>query len=120
MLTLQGGDLWRCEVPDAEWPRDKRARAAIMKDYEGEWRDRRQEIVFIGQKMRSGGERRLRAALDACLLDDAEFRAWERAMRSRRPQERLDELFEDGFEEWPEEIHGGHDHNHAAGESCPM
>ncbi|KAF3021398.1 hypothetical protein E8E14_001923 [Neopestalotiopsis sp. 37M] len=120
MLTLQGGDLWRCEVPDAEWPRDKRARAAIMKDYEGEWRDRRQEIVFIGQKMRAGGERRLRAALDACLLDDAEFRAWEMAMRSRRPQERLDELFEDGFEEWPEEIHGGHDHNHAAGESCPM
>ncbi|KAK6204183.1 hypothetical protein LQW54_008417 [Pestalotiopsis sp. IQ-011] len=121
MLTISGGDLWRCEVPDAEWPTDKETRAAIMKDYEGEWRDRRQEIVFIGQKMRSGGEGRLRAALDACLLDDAEFRAWSKAMRSgERAQQKLDDLFEDGFEEWPEEVHAGHDHDHADGGSCSM
>lgn len=118
MLTISAGDLWRCEVPEVEWPKDAQTRAAIMKDYEGRWQDRRQEIVFIGQKMRSGGEVRLRSVLDACLLDNKEFCNWEKAMKSKRPQERLDALFEDGFEEWPEDLHTDHDHTHAHGESC--
>lgn len=117
MLTISGGDLWRCEVPEKEWPKDPQTRAAIMKDYDGKWEDRRQEIVFIGQKMRSGGEERLRSALDVCLLNDKEFRAWEKAMKSKSPQERLDKLFEDGFEEWPEEVHTDHDHDHT---SCQL
>lgn len=120
MLTISAGDFWRCEVPETEWPQDLKSRAAIMKDYDGEWEDRRQEIVFIGQKMRSGGEERLQTALDACLLGDKEFQAWEKAMRSERPQEKLDALFEDGFEEWPEEVHMAHDHDHTLGEFCQM
>ncbi|KAI5919282.1 putative cobalamin synthesis protein [Camillea tinctor] len=116
MLTISGGDLWRCEVPESEWPQDAAARKAITRDFSGRWGDRRQEIVFIGQQMRSGGEERLRSALDACLLDDREFRAWEKAMKSKkRAQEKLDALFEDGFEDWPLEVHDhdhGHDHDH--------
>ncbi|KAK6951496.1 hypothetical protein Daesc_008031 [Daldinia eschscholtzii] len=104
-------DLWRCEVPEDEWPKDPETRKAITRDFDGKWGDRRQELVFIGQQMRKGGEERLRRALDACLLNDEEFRSWEEAMESDNVQERLDELFEDGFEDWLETSHEGHDHS---------
>lgn len=114
MLTLSGGDLWRCEMELEDWPQDPRAQDAILRDFEGKWGDRRQEIVFIGQQMRDGGETRLREALDACLLNDAEWKDWERAMKSKKPQRVLDRLFEDGFEDWLPEVHDhdGHDHGH--------
>ncbi|KAI0130445.1 P-loop containing nucleoside triphosphate hydrolase protein [Xylariales sp. AK1849] len=112
MLTISGADVWRCELPEAEWPKNHEERKAIAKDFDGCWGDRRQEVVFIGQQMRMGGEQRLRDALDACLLDDEEFHAWEHAMASKSPQDMLDALFDDGFEEWLEEDHSGHDHNH--------
>ncbi|OTA89149.1 hypothetical protein M434DRAFT_374065 [Hypoxylon sp. CO27-5] len=94
MLTISGQDLWRCEVPEDEWPTNPETRKAITRDFEGKWGDRRQELVFIGQKMRDGGEDRLRKAFDACLLDDEEFRNWEAAMESDDPQK----------------SHKGHDH----------
>lgn len=117
MLTISAGDYWRCEVPQDEWPEDSQARASILRDFEGEWKDRRQEIVFIGQQMKSGGgEARIRQAMDYCLLTDQEMSQWEKAMRLRggeeRIQARLDELFEDGFEDWPDMSHEGHDHAH--------
>ncbi|KAI0904060.1 P-loop containing nucleoside triphosphate hydrolase protein [Ustulina deusta] len=117
MLTLSGGDVWRCEMPESEWPKDPKAKEAIRRDFQGKWGDRRQEIVFIGQQMRDGGETRLRKALDSCLLDDAEFKDWERAMASKKPQKVLDRLFEDGFEDWVIEVHDhddddGHGHGH--------
>ncbi|KAI1346364.1 P-loop containing nucleoside triphosphate hydrolase protein [Xylaria sp. FL0043] len=114
MLTLSGGDLWRCEMDLAHWPQSPEAQAAILRDFQGKWGDRRQEIVFIGQQMRDGGEKRLRKALDACLLNDAEWKDWERAMKSKKPQRVLDRLFEDGFEDWVLEVHDhdGHDHGH--------
>ncbi|KAI1183768.1 hypothetical protein F5B17DRAFT_414895 [Nemania serpens] len=110
MLTVYGGDLWRCELPDSELPKDPKAREVILRDFEGKWGDRRQEIVLIGQQMRSGGETRLRKALDSCLLNDAEFKDWERAMKAKNPQKVLDRLFDDGFEDWLLEDHEGHDH----------
>ncbi|KAL7623590.1 hypothetical protein AAE478_007273, partial [Parahypoxylon ruwenzoriense] len=97
MLTISGEDLWRCEVPESEWPADTETRKAITRDFDGKWGDRRQEIVFIGQHMREGVEERLRNALDACLLNDDKF-------------QKLAELFEDGFENWIEMSHEGHDH----------
>ncbi|KAI1819222.1 P-loop containing nucleoside triphosphate hydrolase protein [Xylaria intraflava] len=111
MLTISGGDVWRCEMPESEWPQDPRAKEAIRRDFQGKWGDRRQEIVFIGQQMRQGGEARIRRALDSCLLDDAEFKDWERAMKAKKPQKILDRLFEDGFEDWLVEDHD-HDHDH--------
>ncbi|KAI1765189.1 putative cobalamin synthesis protein [Hypoxylon sp. FL1150] len=110
MLTISGQDLWRCEIPEDEWPSDPETRKAITRDFDGRWGDRRQELVFIGQQMRKGGEERLRKALDACLLNDDEFRQWEDAMESDDFRERLDDLFEDGFEDWIETSHEGHDH----------
>ncbi|KAI0880650.1 putative cobalamin synthesis protein [Annulohypoxylon maeteangense] len=110
MLTISGQDLWRCEIPQDEWPTDPETRKAITRDFDGKWGDRRQELVFIGQQMRNGGEERLRKALDVCLLNDEEFHNWEVAMESFDVQEKLDELFEDGFEDWVEIDHEGHDH----------
>ncbi|KAJ3579177.1 hypothetical protein NPX13_g1397 [Xylaria arbuscula] len=114
MLTLSGGDVWRCEMDESEWPQNPKAKEAIRRDFEGKWGDRRQEIVFIGQQMRQGGEERLRKALDSCLLTKAEFKDWERAMAAKNPQKVLDRLFEDGFEDWLIEVHDhgdGHDHS---------
>ncbi|KAJ2997182.1 hypothetical protein NUW58_g725 [Xylaria curta] len=116
MLTISGGDVWRCEMPESEWPQDPKAKMAIKRDFEGKWGDRRQEIVFIGQQMRNGGEARLRKALDSCLLSDKEFKEWERAMASKNPQRILDRLYNDGFEDWLVEVHDhdhDHDHSHA-------
>ncbi|KAI0109276.1 cobW-domain-containing protein [Hypoxylon sp. NC0597] len=110
MLTISGQDLWRCKVSEDEWPTDAETRKAITRDFDGKWGDRRQELVFIGQQMRNGGEDRLRKAFDACLLDDDEFHDWEVAMESDDPQKMLDELFEDGFEDWIETSHEGHNH----------
>ena len=54
--------------------------------------DRRQEIVFIGEKPG------LQAELDSCLLNKQEMKKWERIMRSRRSadavQDKLDETSE--------------------------
>ncbi|KAI1136307.1 putative cobalamin synthesis protein [Hypoxylon sp. FL0543] len=115
MLTISGQDFWRCEIPEDEWPTDPETRKAITRDFDGKWGDRRQELVFIGQQMRNGGEVRLRKALDACLLNDEEFREWEAAMESDDPQGRLEELFEDGFEDWIVTSHEGHDHANSNG-----
>ena len=105
MFTLQGGSRWRCELPLDQWPSEPEVRAAIRKDFEGKWGDRRQEIVLIGQQMRAGGEERLRAALDACLLNDAEWNKWETIMSSKsrrlrtweQKQAALEQEFTDGY-----------------------
>ncbi|PWN53092.1 cobW-domain-containing protein [Violaceomyces palustris] len=122
MFTLTGGSRWRCELLLSQWPSDPEIRRAIRRDFEGEWGDRRQEIVLIGQKMKEGGEERLRKALDHCLLNDQEWDSWCRVMRSKSRRlksweakiEKLEELFEDGFEDWADEedpeAHKGHNH----------
>ncbi|SPO21090.1 related to Cobalamin synthesis protein [Ustilago trichophora] len=119
MLTLQGGARWRCELDEEMWPQDQEIVEAIKKDFEGPWGDRRQEIVLIGKNMRDGGEERLRAALDRCLLNDKEMKQWEKVMNDKKKdihakQQKLQEIFEDGFEDWPDhedpEAHEGHEH----------
>ncbi|EST06434.1 Histidine triad (HIT) protein [Kalmanozyma brasiliensis GHG001] len=120
MLTLQGGARWRCELNEEMWPQDKEIVEAIKKDFQGDWGDRRQEIVLIGKSMRDGGEERLQAALDQCLLTDEEMQQWEAIMKDDNlgsigeKQQRLQEIFEDGFEDWPDhedpEGHEGHTH----------
>ncbi|KAK0534679.1 hypothetical protein OC834_001803 [Tilletia horrida] len=129
-LTLQGGGRWRCELPRDLWPTDPEIVRAIERDFKGPWGDRRQELVFIGQNMRDdpltgaeGAEKRIRRALDACLLNDEEWARWQRIMQSKakglrtpkQKQRALDELFNDGFEDWDEvdelnQDHTGHNH----------
>ncbi|KAA1130021.1 hypothetical protein PGTUg99_003257 [Puccinia graminis f. sp. tritici] len=122
MLTITGGGKWRCEIPREEWSDDPEVIKAILADFEEPWGDRRQEIVMIGTEMRSGGEKRLQEALDACLLDDQEWAQWKKIMNSvkkglrtmEQKAEALEEYFEDGFEDWQDpDDNGGHEgHNH--------
>jgi G3E family GTPase len=71
--------VWWDAVPQAEWPDDPESRAGVLCQFEGEYGDRRQELVFIGRKL---DEAAVRAALDACLLTDGEMaggpEAWAR------------------------------------------
>ncbi|KAH9459671.1 hypothetical protein MJO28_004676 [Puccinia striiformis f. sp. tritici] len=119
MLTITGGGKWRCEIPREEWSDDPEVVKAILADFEEPWGDRRQEIVMIGTEMRKGGEQRLQEALDGCLLNDKEWAQWKKIMNSvkkgmrtiEQKTEALEELFEDGFEDWQDpEDHEGHDH----------
>ena len=64
--------FWFAAVPEERWPADPQWREGVRKLWQGEYGDRRQEVVFIGIGIE---EKRLRAALDACLPTDAEWQA---------------------------------------------
>jgi hypothetical protein len=50
---------------------------AIEADFPGTWGDRRQELVFIGEKI---NQEAVTAAFDNCLLTAPEMCRWERTM----------------------------------------
>ena len=62
--------LWWAAVPREDWPQDPEHQAQIEAEYEGEYGDRRQEIVFIGQHL---DPKQTREILDGCLLNDDEM-----------------------------------------------
>ncbi|CAN0370701.1 unnamed protein product, partial [Phaeothamnion confervicola] len=66
---------WWHGVPREQWPGGQEA--AILEDFEGPDGDRRQELVFIGMGLGSKADTAARdaiyAALDGCLLTDAEM-----------------------------------------------
>lgn len=68
--ALSGAGTWWATVPRDEWPEDGETRQEIEANSEGEYGDRRQELVVIG---RAFDEPDLRARLDACLLGDDEM-----------------------------------------------
>jgi G3E family GTPase len=70
VARVQAAGPWLDAVDRALWPADPDWRARAMSFWQEPYGDRRQEIVFIGTGM---DERALRAALDACLLDEAEM-----------------------------------------------
>ncbi len=61
---------WWAAVPKESWPESADALAVIKERSQGPFGDRQQELVLIGTQMDEAG---LRAAFDACLLDDAEM-----------------------------------------------
>ncbi|MCZ8129908.1 MAG: zinc metallochaperone GTPase ZigA [Steroidobacteraceae bacterium] len=69
-LQHQAAGFWWAAAPAAERPDPARALELLGVEWHPQWGDRRQELVFIGIGM---DEARLRARLDACLLDDAEM-----------------------------------------------
>jgi G3E family GTPase len=69
---------WWSAVAETQWPEEPDRRAAIRSEFEGDYGDRRQQIVFIGQHLDVDA---MRARLDACLLDDLEFVAGPRVWR---------------------------------------
>jgi G3E family GTPase len=72
----EAAGFWFAAVPEERWPADPEWRAGVRKLWQGEHGDRRQELVFIGIGIDEPG---LRAALDACLLTNAEWRDGPRA-----------------------------------------
>lgn len=104
ILTVSCGGVWFSELPREMWPADKDIIESIERDFAGQWGDRRQEIVFIGEGIDA---RQISAALDECLLNDKEMWQWERIMKNPKmsPAQKegaLNELWEDGWEEWPD------------------
>ena len=70
VITLDYGGEWWANTPDDEYPDDPALVAEIRSYFEGEYGDRRQELVVIGIEMDQAA---IRAALDACLLTDDEM-----------------------------------------------
>ena len=64
--------IWWDAAPREHWPTDPEHLARIEADFHGEYGDRRQEIVFIGQNL---APERTREILDRCLLSDEEMAA---------------------------------------------
>ena len=67
-LELSAMGRWWAAVPRSSWP--EAHVGSILADCEGEWGDRRQELIFIGANL---AEAEIIAALDACLATDAEL-----------------------------------------------
>lgn len=67
---------WWAAVPKNRWPDDGSFEDFVLKHWDAEWGDRRQELVFIGIDMDAAA---ITAALDDCLLDAARFTptAWD-------------------------------------------
>lgn len=95
LLALPRYGVSKLTFTQAEWPLDADTRASIEADFEEPWGDRRQEIVFIGEKLDHNG---LKSEFDRCLLTDREMKKWEKIMRSSKDMEtaneRLAQLFD--------------------------
>ncbi|PWV95645.1 G3E family GTPase [Hoeflea marina] len=63
--------LWWASMPPAQWPQDQGFLDMMRPYLDPVWGDRRQEIVFIGADPMD--EVRIRADLDACLIDSPVF-----------------------------------------------
>lgn len=103
ILTIKGGPTWYCEQDESDLPDDPALLKSIFQDFKGEWGDRRQEIVLIGENLKSGA---VQAAFEAALLTDKEMKKWTKIMRNKKldedeRDEKLFETFEDGWEMWP-------------------
>ncbi|OAF99482.1 cobW-domain-containing protein [Paraphaeosphaeria sporulosa] len=120
MLTLGSEMPWFCTVSEDQWMADEHTLKNIKLDFEGEWGDRRQELVLIGEKLDMEG---LTKMLDGCLLSRAEMRKWEGVMHDSKlseeeKEERLQDIWDDSYwAEWgravdEEHDHSGHDHTH--------
>ena len=106
ILTVRGGPTWYCDAADEDLPSDDPALLkSVLADFEGEWGDRRQELVFIGEKL---DQEAVTTRFGSALLTDAEMETWETIMRKYKQKDqqeerddKLLEAFEDGWEAWP-------------------
>ncbi|GAB4515024.1 MAG: zinc metallochaperone GTPase ZigA [Anaerolineae bacterium] len=90
VISLDYGGEWWADTPADEYPNDPMLVTEIRQHFEGEYGDRRQEIVIIGIGLDREG---VTSALDTCLLTEAEmalgWRKWRR--------------FDDPFMAWVED-----------------
>ena len=79
--------IWWTMAPREHWSQDPEHRARIEDEFDGEYSDRRQEIVFIGQYHEPEQTREI---LDRCLLSDEEMVAGPETWKA----------FDDPFPQW--------------------
>lgn len=79
--------IWWAAAPREHWPEDPEYQARIEAEFEGEYGDRRQEIVFIGQNLEPDQTTKV---LDECLLTDTEMDAGPEIWKT----------FDDPFPQW--------------------
>lgn len=70
LLRLGQAGFWWAAVHRDDWPDDAEYREHILAQFEGDYGDRRQQLVFIGQGL---DQARITAALDSALLTDDEM-----------------------------------------------
>ena len=70
-LKLQG--RWWASTEKESWPVEEQHLSTVLQDYQGEYGDRRQELIFIGIGM---DEKAVIARLDSCMLNDEELAAY--------------------------------------------
>jgi G3E family GTPase len=71
LVRTERRGMWWASVPSDRWPDHPEWKAAMKPYLDPVWGDRRQELVFIGTA--GMDEARLRADLDACLIDSPAF-----------------------------------------------
>ncbi|MFN3190006.1 MAG: zinc metallochaperone GTPase ZigA [Aureliella sp.] len=69
-IRMHPAGYWWAAAPDEEWPTDEQDREEIRARFTGEYGDRHQELVFIGQGI---NQQEVEDALDRCLLTDMEY-----------------------------------------------
>jgi G3E family GTPase len=69
-LGITPGATWWSAVPQEHWPDDPTWRETLQQHWNPDYRDRRQEIVFMGIHMDQSA---IMQALDAALLTDDEL-----------------------------------------------
>ncbi|MEP6987598.1 MAG: GTP-binding protein, partial [Chloroflexota bacterium] len=75
VVALEAAGLWWAAVPKSEWPQDPDFLTEIASVSEGEYGDRRQELVVIGADM---NHTKVKKTLDKCLLTKSEMvQGWE-------------------------------------------
>ncbi|KAH7135156.1 cobalamin synthesis protein [Dendryphion nanum] len=125
MLSVGCEMPWFCKVAEEDWMADEETIANIKADFKGDWGDRRQEIVIIGEKL---DEDALTTLFDDCLLTKPEMKKWEKLMNNKKlsneeKEEKISEIWDDGYwAEWPrfgedeahdhDQSHAGHKHKH--------
>lgn len=70
IIQLSPDAPWRCKYPEEEWADSEEEIAAIRAKFDGEYGDRRQEIVFIGTNLNQAA---IEDELNKCLLTDEEM-----------------------------------------------
>jgi G3E family GTPase len=69
-IRMEPAGFWWAAAPEEEWPEDEELIAEIRARFLGEYGDRHQELVFIGQGL---DRQQVASVLDDCLLTDLEF-----------------------------------------------
>ncbi len=69
-IRMTPAGFWWAAAPKEQWPDDEELTREILSNFSGEFGDRHQELVFIGQGL---DQQRIETILDACLLTDSEL-----------------------------------------------